>query len=166
MPMIDAFIPEGALAPDAEARLFEELTEMVIRLDGFDPTSERARAATWIFLHRPTVFVAGARPALPRYRFAACLPEGQYNDDVRRAVIKEVTQAVARAEGRPYEDVAPRVWVFANEIPEGTWGGGGHVLRLANIAGYLGGDQARQAAAERLADRRRATAIAMADGPS
>jgi hypothetical protein len=53
--MIDAFVPEGALESKAEERLFNELTEILIRLEGFEPTNERARAASWISLHRPKV---------------------------------------------------------------------------------------------------------------
>ena len=118
MPMIDAFIPDDALEPKAEAQLFNELTEILIRLEGFEPTNERARAATWIFLHRPKVFRAGSPSALPQYRFILSVPEGQYNDEICRAVIKEVTEAVARAESGTFEEVSQRVWVFPTEVPD------------------------------------------------
>jgi phenylpyruvate tautomerase PptA (4-oxalocrotonate tautomerase family) len=163
MPMIDAFIPEGALAPSAEARLFEELTELLIRNEGFDPTNERARAVTWIFLHRPAVFRAGSRPAQPRYRFALTVPEGQYDDEICAAVVREVTEAVARAEGGTFEAVAPRVWVFPQEVPDGRWGARGQVRRLPDILADLVGEHERQNAEQRLANRRQRAAIAMFD---
>ena len=78
--MLDAFLPEGALELNAELQLLNELTEILIRLEGFDRASERARAATWIFLHRPKVFVAGSPAVLPRYRFITSVPEGQYTE--------------------------------------------------------------------------------------
>jgi hypothetical protein len=43
------------------------------------------------------------------------------------------------------------VWVFPTEMPEGTWGAGGRVVRLADIVNYVVGDRE---AAERYAARR------------
>jgi phenylpyruvate tautomerase PptA (4-oxalocrotonate tautomerase family) len=163
MPMIDAYIPEGALQRDAEERLFRELTDLLIRLEGFEPTNERARSATWLFLHRPTVYVAGALAATPRYRFILSVPEGQYDDDVRGAVVRQVTEAVARAEGVPFEEVSPRVWVFPIDIPDGTWGGRGAVRRLPDILANIVGEHERQVAVVKLAKRRRQTAVTILD---
>ena len=157
--MIDLCIPEGALEPDAEARLLDELSATLIRLEGFDPADERARAVTWIFLHRPSVFVAGRAADKPRYRVVAFLPEGQSDDAVRDAVVLEVTQAIARAEGTPVTDVGARVWVFPTEVPDGTWGGWGAVRRLPDIVASLEGEQGRAGAAERLEKRRRQEAL-------
>jgi hypothetical protein len=43
-----------------------------------------------------------------------------------------------------------RVWVFANEVPDGTWGGGGRIVTLADIATFVTGDpEASRAYAER-----------------
>lgn len=163
MPMLDAFIPEGALDSKAEVQLLNELTEILIRLEGIDPNNERARAVTWIFLHRPQVFVAGLPSALPRYRFIPSVPEGQYDDEAREAVVYEVTEAVARAESSTFEEVSQRVWVFPTEVPDGLWGARGQVLRLPDILAYLLGEDKRQLAEERLADRRRETAVAILD---
>jgi len=127
--MLDAFLPESALELNAEVQLLNELMGILIRLEGFDPASERARAATWIFLHRPKVFVAGSPAVLPRYRFITSVPEGQYTDEAREAIVKEVTEAVARAEKGSFEEVSQRVWVFPTEVPDGIWGGRGRVLR-------------------------------------
>jgi hypothetical protein len=46
--------------------------------------------------------------------------------------------------------------VFANEIPDGTWGGGGRIARLADIAGLVLGDpdKGRAYAERRLRGRR------------
>jgi phenylpyruvate tautomerase PptA (4-oxalocrotonate tautomerase family) len=153
MPMIDASIPEGALDPAAEERLLRELTDILIRLEGFDPANERVRAVTWTFLHRPKVFVAGDVPALPPYRFILLVPEGQYDDEIRTAVVREVTAAVARAEGRAFDEVSPRVWVFPTEVPDGTWGGRGQIRRLPDILAYLGGEGQREVAEAKLASR-------------
>lgn len=161
MPMIDAYIPEGALSPEAEAQLCRELTDIVIRLEDLDPKNERARAVTNIFLHRPQVFVAGAPTNSPRYRFVPAVPEGQFNDETRNAAVREVTEAVARAEGVSFDEVSPRVWVFPTEVEDGTWGGRGAVRRLPEILGLLVGEGGKRQAEERLAGRRRLKAIAL-----
>ncbi len=161
MPMIDAFIPDGALAPEAEARLFEELTETLVRLEGFEPTNARARAATWIFLHRPAVFRAGAPASSPRYRFILTVPEGQYDDEICEALVRDVAAAVARAEGGPADEVSSRVWVFPLEVPDGRWGARGAVRRLPDILASLVDEGARRAGEEKLAARRRKTAMAI-----
>lgn len=137
MPMIDACIPEGALQPEAEAQLMRSLADILIRLEGFDPKNEVARASTWTFLHRPKVFVAGTAPAKPRYRFIVTVPEGQYDDSRRAGVVKEMTEAVALAEQGTFEEVSQRVWVFPLEIPDGQWGGRGAIRYTPDIVARI-----------------------------
>lgn len=161
MPMLDAFIPEAALAPQAEATLIRELTDLLMRHEGVDPTNEKARAVSLVFLHRPTIFVAGEPASLPRYRFIPSVMEGLYTDERRSAIVKDVTDAVARAEGSPFEEVAPRVWVFPTEIPDGRWGGRGVIRRLPEFLAYVLGEKAGQDGARDLAKRRQETAVAM-----
>jgi len=158
MPMIDAFIPKDALTPDAEQRLLQDLTEILIRLEGFEPASQRPREATWVFVHRADVFVAGVRPLRPRYRFIASIPEGQVDDATRAAVVEQVTAAVARAEGGTVEEVSKRVWVFPLEIRDGRWGARGRIQRLPDILAHLVGEHGRSIGEQRLAIRRRGSA--------
>ncbi|MGH3636374.1 MAG: tautomerase family protein [Mycobacterium sp.] len=156
MPMLDAFIPDGALSAEAEARLLSQLTDILLRNEGADPADPRVRAIAWVFLHRPAaVFVAGDRATEPRYRFVASVPEGQFDADRRAAMVREVTDAVLAAEDGVYPADPQRVWVFANEIPDGTWGGAGRIHTLADIVGYVTGDaeQARAYAQRRLSAR-------------
>ncbi len=92
MPMIDATIPEGALQPEAEARLIKELTDILIAHEGFDVGNQNAQSVSVVFLHRPAaVYVAGSRSPLPRYRIVPTVPEGQYTDAIRKALVKAVT---------------------------------------------------------------------------
>ena len=156
MPMLDAFIPEGALPAEAERRLISRLTDLLLEHEGADPRDPVARSLAWVFLHRPAaVYVAGAPATAPRYRFVASVPEGQYDDQRRAAIVSAVTDAVLDAEDRVHPRDPERVWVFANEIREGTWGGGGRVMRLADIVRHVIGDaeQAKRYAAHRLAQR-------------
>jgi phenylpyruvate tautomerase PptA (4-oxalocrotonate tautomerase family) len=163
MPMLDAFIPEGALSAEAEKELLTQLTDILLRNEGADPTNPAVRSIAWIFLHRPAaVFVAGEPAAEPRYRIVASVPEGQFDDERRQAMVEEVTEAVLDAERGAHTRDPMRVWVFANEIPDGTWGGMGRINRLADIAGFAMGDleKGRAYAEKRLAGRRAAELVA------
>lgn len=156
MPMIDALWPDDALTPEAEARLVRELTDILIKAEGYDPGNPIAQGVTVLHLHRPAaVFVGGERSKAARYRIIPSAPEGQYTDESRRALVKAVTEAVARAESRPFEEVAPRVWVFPTEIPDGTWGSRGAIYTLPDIHALLAGESERRVGVERLARRRR-----------
>jgi phenylpyruvate tautomerase PptA (4-oxalocrotonate tautomerase family) len=156
MPMIDALWPEDALTPEAEARLVKELTDILISAEGYDPGNPVAQDVSVLHLHRPAaVFVGGERSKAARYRIIPSAPEGQYTDESRRALVKAVTEAVARAENRPFEEVASRVWVFPTEIPDGTWGSRGAIYTLPDIHALLAAEGERSAGAERLARRRR-----------
>jgi phenylpyruvate tautomerase PptA (4-oxalocrotonate tautomerase family) len=156
MPMIDALWPEDALTPKAEAVLINELTDILIKAEGYDPTNPIARAVTVLHLHRPAaVYVGGERTDAKRYRIIPSAPEGQYTDESRRALVKAVTEAVARAENRPVEEVAGRVWVFPTEIPDGTWGSRGAIFTLPDIHALLEGAEERGEGEARLARSRR-----------
>jgi phenylpyruvate tautomerase PptA (4-oxalocrotonate tautomerase family) len=165
MPMIDVTIPEGALKPEAEARLLKELTDILITCEGFDPSNQRAQSVSVVFLHRPAaVFVGGTRSASPRYRVVPTVPEGQYNDASRKALVKDVTDAVIRADGGKFEDVAPRVWVFPTEIPDGQWGSRGVIRPLPDIQAFIAGEHERTVGEQRLATRRRVKAQELLEG--
>lgn len=156
MPQLDVTIPAGALAPQAERALLAELTDILLVHEGADPTNPRARALAWVWLHRPeAVFVAGEPAGAPRYRVLASVPEGQFDDRRRAAIVEAVTAAVLRAEGvtEPGPGDLARVWVFCHEVPDGTWGGAGRIVRLADIHEAVTGDRAgaEAGAARRLA---------------
>ncbi len=53
MPMIDALWPEDALTREAEDRLIKELTDILIKAEGYDPDNPVAQAVTVLHLHRP-----------------------------------------------------------------------------------------------------------------
>lgn len=157
MPMLDAYIPAGALTPDAEARLCFALTNILIRGEGADPQNAAVRELAWITVHRPeAVYVAGSVATAPRYRLVAGVPEGQWTAERRAKIIARLTEAVLDAEEGRYPRDPARVWVFTPEVPEGTWGAGGRVWTLADIVEVAIGDAhaAREYAESVFADRR------------
>jgi predicted DCC family thiol-disulfide oxidoreductase YuxK/phenylpyruvate tautomerase PptA (4-oxalocrotonate tautomerase family) len=146
MPMRDAYIPEGALSPDAERDLLGRITDLLLEHEGVHATKQRARALAWVFVHRPETYVGGGPAQAPHYRFICQVPEGQYNDERRAAVVAAMTQAVADAEDGSCPDPEGRVWVFTQEVKDGTWGGMGRVIRLPDIYEHVVGEKGREAA--------------------
>ncbi|MFF8814170.1 hypothetical protein [Streptomyces pactum] len=160
MPMLDVYIPDGALGPGAEAALVDRLTEILIRHEGFDPADPATRAVSWVFVHRPAAVHVGGAPAdAPRYKVVPSVPEGQLDERGRAGVVAEVTEAVLDAEEGAWPRDPGRVWVFPTEVPEGHWGGRGRITPLAAILTRLTGHDARRAgtlAARRIAASRAA----------
>lgn len=159
MPMLDVYIPDGALQPGAEAALLNRITEILIRHEGFDPADPVTRSVSWVFLHRPAAVYVGGSPAdAPRYKVVASVPEGQLDGKARAGVIAEVTEAILDAENGAWpRDAGRRIWVFPAEVPEGHWGGRGKVTPLATILTRLTGNDAERAgalAAQRIAASR------------
>jgi phenylpyruvate tautomerase PptA (4-oxalocrotonate tautomerase family) len=158
MPMLDAYIPKDALSPRAERELLQRITDIFLEHEGVDPTIEQARHMTWVFVHRPDVYVAGSPPKTPRYRFICQVPEGQYNDERRAAVNASITRAVADAEGGEWPNPEHRVCIFTLELTDGTWGGSGVTLRLPDIYQIIFGEDSREEAERVLTERRRQNA--------
>src|SRR5258707_15726790 len=98
MPMLDAYIPEGALSPQAEEKLLARLTDLLLEHEGADPTNETVRSIAGGFVHRVDVYVAGAPADAPRYRFVASVPEGQFTPERRRPMVEAISDAVLDAE--------------------------------------------------------------------
>jgi phenylpyruvate tautomerase PptA (4-oxalocrotonate tautomerase family) len=174
MPMCDAYIPQGALPADTERELMSRVTDILVDHElrrvtdlAADPESveasrKRARATAWLFLHRAEVYVAGAVRDAPHYKFEVRVPEGQADDEFRIAVTRDVTAAVAEAEGGKWPHPEARVWIFTWEVPEGTWGALGGPFRLRDVIDWVA-PELTGLAERRLADRRRDEARAIVE---
>jgi phenylpyruvate tautomerase PptA (4-oxalocrotonate tautomerase family) len=163
MPMLDIYVPEGALTAEVEDGLVAQLTDLLLVHEGADPGNAEAQSIAWVWVHRPArVFVGGKPTDRPRYKVVPQVPEGQYDDQRRASMIAALTEAVLDAEERMGRSRDPFVvWAFPTEIPEGTWGGGGRVFRLADIAALVLGsaEQGRAYAEQRLGLRTTATVV-------
>jgi phenylpyruvate tautomerase PptA (4-oxalocrotonate tautomerase family) len=158
MPMLDVYIPDGALTTEVEDRLVARLTDLLLAHEGVKPDNPRARALAWVWVHRPAkVFVAGAPADRPRYKLVPQVPEGQYDDQRRAAMVADATAAVLDAEEQMGRSRDPSmIWIFPTEIPDGTWAGDGQILRLSDIAGRVlrSPEKGQAYAQQRLATRR------------
>ena len=149
MPMCDAYIPSNALEPEAERTLIARVSDILVSHEirrvadlmddpeAIESMREAAQSISWMFVHRTDTYVAGRPSAAPHYRFLASIPQGQLDDDFIPAINRDIMQAVIDAEGGRYSNSERRVWVFAYEVPDGTWGAGGRPRSLKNIIDYV-----------------------------
>ncbi len=70
----------------------------------------------------------------------ASVPEGQLDNARRAGMVAAATEAVLDAEPEGWEQDPLRVWVFTNQIPEGTWGEAGRIFSFADIATFVPGN--------------------------
>jgi phenylpyruvate tautomerase PptA (4-oxalocrotonate tautomerase family) len=149
--MIDVTYPEGAVTPAARATMVQELTTALLRAERA-PDTEFFRNVTWVYLHElpaNAVLSAGTPVSEPTFRVEVTTPEGALSDRRRKELVAEATGVVRTAAEIP-ESEAMRVWVLCREIPEGSWGAGGHVVEF----------QALRAAAAREREQAQAAAAA------
>jgi phenylpyruvate tautomerase PptA (4-oxalocrotonate tautomerase family) len=159
MPMLDVYIPEGALPVEAERQLLRQLAEILIEHEGADPTDPVARSLAKVWLHRPAAMLhAGEEPSAPHYKVIASVPEGQLDDERAASAFAAITTAILTAEDGRYDQDPLRIWVIGNEIPDGNWGAGGRIVRLADIAALILRDpqKGREYAQQRLAGQQAA----------
>ncbi|MFD3850529.1 hypothetical protein ACFWVB_32240 [Streptomyces microflavus] len=151
MPMIDVFVPPGALTPQAEHDLVNKVTREMIRFEGLDPDDPDAQAVTWAFLHHAAVFVGGAPAACPHYRVIVSLPEGLMTSARVQDVVSVVTGLVLSAEQGGWDPDPSRVWVLPLDVPEGRWGAGDRVVSLREVVRFArgGSDEEAQETADR-----------------
>ena len=158
MPMLDVYIPEDALSAEVEDRLVARLTDLLLTHEGVNPTNARARELAWVWVHRPArVFVGGTPADRPRHKLVPQVPEGQYDDQRRAAILADATEALLDAEQQMGRTRDPNiVWVFPTEVPEGTWGAAGQIVRLGDIAArVLGSPEKGQSYAQAVLAARR-----------
>jgi phenylpyruvate tautomerase PptA (4-oxalocrotonate tautomerase family) len=171
MPMCDAYIPADVLPADVEREMLHRISELLVRHElrrtvdladdvDVEACTERARSIAWLSVLRHEAYVASVPAQAPYYKFVVHVPEGQADEEFRTSITRDITQAVADAEGGRWPAPEFRVWVLSWEVPDGTWGAAGQIMRLGDVIGYLA-PELREPAVERLAARRRDEARAM-----
>lgn len=175
MPMCDLYIQDGALEADAERALVARISALLVehemrRIDDLvdDPAAananaQRANSIAWMFVHRTDTYVAGepVGPKAPRgpvYRFDIKIPEGQLDELFIPAVNRDILAALVDAEAGRWKHPELRLWVFVQEIKDGTWGAAGTAMHLEGIIDYVAPGHGRLAV-ERWQDVQRAAAV-------
>src|ERR1700677_560379 len=161
--MCDAYIPMDALPADAEREMLSRISDLLIQhelrrmldlVDDVEASTKRARSIAWLSVLRHEAYVASAPAQAPHYKCGVSVPEGQADDEFRISVTRDITQAVADAEGGRWPHPEFRVWLFTWEVQDGTWGSMGRIIRLGDVIDFVA-PQLREQAVQRLADRRR-----------
>jgi hypothetical protein len=169
VPMCDAYIPMDALPADAEREMLSRISDLLIQhelrrmldlVDDVEASTKRARSIAWLSVLRHEAYVASAPAQAPHYKFVVSVPEGQADDEFRISVTRDITQAVADAEGGRWPHPEFRVWLFTWEVQDGTWGSTGRIVRRTDVIDFVA-PQLREQAVQRLADRRRDDARAL-----
>lgn len=134
MPIFEISYPEGALEPDARAKLMEDLTTALLRAERA-PDTDFFRSVTWGYVYEQpadSVLAAGRPVQKPTFKIDVTTPEGALSDRRREEFVVEATRLVREAAGISEED-ALRVFVLMHEVAEGSWGAGGHVIRFEQL---------------------------------
>lgn len=138
--MIDVTLRAGVLSAAAKAALMNDLSEIVLKWEGFGG-DERAKQLAFAFTHelQQEDFTVGGRvPEAAYYRVVITTPEGAIQEEDKPELVREVTEAVLRAEGA--ENTAEnrgRVWCILGQIADGNWGGGGRIFPYQAIRARL-----------------------------
>lgn len=137
MPLVEVLTPTGTLDEDLCERLLAE-----VRAVEGAPDTEHGRAISWLIVHPAGQWYVssgetGAASA-PRYLVRVSVPEGALDDGKRADLVRRVTRLLAEIEPDPdrlYRE--PAAWVHVLEIPDGSWGALGQVVRLPDILSYI-----------------------------
>jgi len=130
MPMIDVYAPNGTFK-DRKA-LARDLAAAVMRWEGV-PEIPLFTSNTAAFVHDlPADAISDVSGDGSHVRVQVLTPAGVLNRDKQLGVVKELTEIVAAAAGRP--TLRERTWVLIVESPDGGWGIAGHANTNADIA--------------------------------
>jgi phenylpyruvate tautomerase PptA (4-oxalocrotonate tautomerase family) len=148
MPILDVTYPAGAIPDPAREGLIDELTKAVLRAERA-PDTDLVRSITWVFIHElppDDVLAGGLPPRTPPIRVEVTTPEGALSPSRRSELIAAATSAVCEAVGIDAPG-ATSVWVLLRDVPEGSWGAGGEVVRLSALRELAEAERERSAAA-------------------
>ena len=131
MPMIDLTVAAGRRS--MPTRLIDDRHQDAAQVGGRHRTTRWPTASPAGYVHEvaPGAHHVGHQanddgPA--RYRVLVTVPEGALDDERKAGLVADVTRPVARARGSPVDVAnASRVWVFINDVPDGTGAAPAHL---------------------------------------
>lgn len=127
MPSLQFSLPAGALPAPVLEQIAARLPAPLLRIEGL-PAQEPFLSGSWCLVHElPTVFAGGRRVTGPLVRVDATTTEGLLDEDGRRAVIAEITEAFVAIGGL----AAEQVLVVVHTVPD--LGLGGHLLTTGAV---------------------------------
>ncbi len=146
MPIMQVYYPQGSLPGERKAALAQQLTDVLLLMEGNAKTAGGLGFASVLFTEvAPTDWWVGGRTdatyvAPPgKFLVRVTIPEGYMNQMHKTEVHAAVTAAIVAVSGNPND---PRhggsVQVIIDEVMEGNWGAHGKTISLASIADTVG----------------------------
>jgi phenylpyruvate tautomerase PptA (4-oxalocrotonate tautomerase family) len=133
MPKLDLTIPADVLSDKSRQELPREMGAALLRWEGA-PDTAFFRSITWAHLRElPTEAIQTPDGvAEPHAVVDVTVPDGALSERRKAGLVEEVTKLVLEATGWG-DDAGMRVWVLVHEIPEGSWGAAGQIVRFEQL---------------------------------
>jgi phenylpyruvate tautomerase PptA (4-oxalocrotonate tautomerase family) len=142
MPLVRVTMVEGSLNEDQRAQLADEMTGVLLLIEGGVDNPQGRSIAYVIFeeIAAKDWYVGGKVDdtyvyAGGRFIFNVTVPQGSCNQDRKNAVHKAVNDALFKVLGvAPEGRAGSSAWVLINEVPEGHWGAMGRMVGIRRIS--------------------------------
>ena len=142
MPLVRVTMIEGSLSEEQRAQLADEMTGVLLLIEGGvdNPAGrsiayvifEEIAAKDWYVggnLDDTYVYKGG------RFIFNVTVPLGSCNQDRKNAVHKAVNDSLFKVLGlQPAGRDGSSAWVILHEVPEGHWGASGRMVGIRRIS--------------------------------
>jgi phenylpyruvate tautomerase PptA (4-oxalocrotonate tautomerase family) len=129
MPMIDAYAAAGTFAD--KHKLAADLAGTLMRIEQV-PDIPMFRKNTAAFIHDlPADSLSNVDGDSTYVRVQVLTNAGALDRDKQLAVVRQLTDLIARAAGDP--TLTERTWVLLTEAPDGGWGLGGNANTNAEL---------------------------------
>lgn len=146
MPMVHLTTPKGMLTASRKAALAEQLTHVLLMIEG-RVDNAGTRSIAWVLFDEvdPGDWAVGGHfdgthvDAAGKILARVTTPEGALDEVRRGEVVAAVHAALCEVLELPAERVGRLTpWVILAEVPEGHWGAGGELVGLRRIAEHGG----------------------------
>ena len=144
MPIIEMYVPEGALDAQTKRTLHERVSRQVLEAEGASyDDSPLAKELTWMFIReQPSEswsvggeFVSGDGEQ-PRFFTRISTPKGALDDERREAIATRVHEEITKAIGKEPSALESFVWIEESD----TVSGGGTIVTFHQLMELLGLD--------------------------
>ena len=141
MPLIQVIAPKDSITHERQQDISRSLLDEVIAAEGA-PDTPLIRSITWVMWHEIDEWWVGSAPLSPgdppRYFVQVGVPEGAMDDAKRQEIVERVTQVLAKSDDDPDRFMRePAAFVVVDEIPDGSWGTMGRVIRYPELVSLV-----------------------------